>query len=108
MPIYTYKCKKCGNTFEKLQKMGSESNEICEFCNSETMRVFSPAGIIFKGSGFYTTDYKSGSSKANLNTNTAKEEKKEAPAAQESAKSSSPSESAPKPAADVKGEKVKS
>ncbi|MBN1299247.1 MAG: hypothetical protein JW997_06150, partial [Actinobacteria bacterium] len=100
-------CKKCGNTFEKLQKMGSASIEVCEICKSEAVRVFLPAGIIFKGSGFYTTDYKSGSSKANINTNTAKEEKKEAPAAQENAKSAAPAENAPKPAAGVKGEKVK-
>lgn len=77
MPIYTYKCKKCGKVFEKLQKMGTGVAENCEDCNSETMRVFSPAGIIFKGSGFYTTDYKSGSNRANLNTVTKQDNKKE-------------------------------
>jgi len=48
--------------------MNSNGSEVCDECGSEAVRVFSPAGIIFKGSGFYTTDYKSGSSKANLNT----------------------------------------
>ncbi len=78
MPIYSYKCKKCGRVFEKFQKAGSNSTEFCEECNSEAHRMFSPVGIIFKGSGFYSTDYKSGSNKANINTShPVKEEKKE-------------------------------
>ncbi len=63
MPIYTYKCKSCGEIFEKMKSMGSNGTEVCQICKSEAVRMFSPAGIIFKGSGFYTTDYKSNSSK---------------------------------------------
>lgn len=63
MPIYTYKCKNCGRVTEKFKSMNSNGSEKCEYCSSETSRVFSPAGIIFKGSGFYTTDYKSNSPK---------------------------------------------
>jgi putative FmdB family regulatory protein len=66
MPIYTYKCKKCGEVFDRFEKMSSNGSGKCDLCNSEAVRVFSPAGIIFKGSGFYTTDYKSGSNKANI------------------------------------------
>lgn len=69
MPIYTYKCTKCGEVFEKFHRMDSNGAENCQICNGETVRVFSPAGIIFKGSGFYTTDYKSGTNKANINSN---------------------------------------
>jgi len=64
MPIYTYKCNKCGETFDKLVKPGNGEAVQCRYCKSETRRVFSPVGIIFKGSGFYSTDYKSGNNKA--------------------------------------------
>jgi len=77
MPIYTYKCKSCGKIFEKFKNMSSNGKEYCEGCSSEALRVFTPAGIIFKGSGFYTTDYKSGSNKAHTSTPAQKDEKKE-------------------------------
>ena len=61
MPIYSYKCENCGEIFDKLGKAGGNGKVKCVKCNSDTQRVFSPVGIIFKGSGFYSTDYKSGS-----------------------------------------------
>ncbi len=77
MPTYTYKCNNCGKVFEKIKSMSANGSEYCEDCNSEAVRVFTPTGIIFKGSGFYTTDYKSGSSKANIKTDDVKKEDKE-------------------------------
>lgn len=77
MPIYTYKCTSCGKVFEKFKNMNSNGKEYCEDCSSEALRVFTPTGIIFKGSGFYTTDYKSGSNKASTIAPAQKEEKKE-------------------------------
>jgi putative FmdB family regulatory protein len=77
MPLYTYKCKNCGKVVEKFHKMSVNGAEKCEDCGSETLRVFLPTGIIFKGSGFYSTDYKSGTSKANLNSGSQDGEKKE-------------------------------
>ncbi|MBA7509197.1 hypothetical protein ES705_01142 [subsurface metagenome] len=68
MPIYSYKCENCGRIFDKFQKVGGDGNIKCIFCNSNTNRLFSPVGIIFKGSGFYTTDYKSRSGNFNNNT----------------------------------------
>ena len=68
MPVYSYKCEKCGKIFDRFQKVdeGNESNNMkCIYCNSKALRLFSSVGIIFKGSGFYTTDYKSSS--MNLN-----------------------------------------
>ena len=62
MPIYSYKCENCGKIFDKLQKAGGNGDVKCIYCNSDAHRLFSPVGIIFKGSGFYTTDYKSNSS----------------------------------------------
>jgi putative FmdB family regulatory protein len=61
MPIYSYKCGNCGEVFDKLVKAGGNGKVKCVECKSDTKRVFSPVGIIFKGSGFYSTDYKSGS-----------------------------------------------
>ena len=61
MPIYSYKCENCGEVFDKPGKAGGNGRVKCVECNSDAQRVFSPVGIIFKGSGFYSTDYKSGS-----------------------------------------------
>lgn len=77
MPLYTYKCKNCGKVVEKFHKMSANGAEKCEDCGSETLRVFLPTGIIFKGSGFYSTDYKSGTSKANLNSGASDVQKRE-------------------------------
>lgn len=81
MPIYSYKCENCGRIFDKFQKVGGDGNIKCIFCDSNTNRLFSPVGIIFKGSGFYTTDYKSRSGNFNNNntsvlTNKEKDSKK--------------------------------
>jgi len=54
---------KCGETFDKLVKPGGNGSVPCIHCQEDTKRVFSPVGIIFKGSGFYSTDYRPGSSK---------------------------------------------
>jgi len=64
MPIYSYKCTNCGKIFEKFEKADSGNKVFCSDCNSETLRIFSPVGIVFKGKGFYSTDYSSKSSKA--------------------------------------------
>jgi len=59
MPIYSYKCENCGEVDDKLVKAGGNGKVKCGKCKSDMQRVFSPVGIIFKGSGFYSTDYKS-------------------------------------------------
>jgi putative FmdB family regulatory protein len=59
MAIYVYKCKKCGKTFESFQRALEGKSVRCIYCGSEAQRVFSPAGIVLKGSGFYSTDYRS-------------------------------------------------
>ena len=76
MPIYSYRCDKCGKVFDKFQKVGCDDIVKCIYCDSNTSRLFSPVGIIFKGSGFYTTDYKS-SSKNLIGSSAAKEKEKE-------------------------------
>ncbi|MFC2089074.1 FmdB family zinc ribbon protein [Calditrichota bacterium] len=59
MPTYEYKCKKCGTRFEKFQNMTEEPIKKCPECNGTVHRLIGPgAGVIYKGSGFYSNDYK--------------------------------------------------
>lgn len=59
MPIYEYKCNKCGKVFEKLQEINADTFFTCPVCNEKAERIISTGvGLIFKGSGFYITDYK--------------------------------------------------
>ncbi len=56
MPTYDYECQSCGHHFEKRQKFSDEPGAECPCCQSASRRLFHPAPIIFKGSGFYVTD----------------------------------------------------
>ena len=65
MPLYEYRCRECGAISEHRHGFGESVGEACAACGGELVRHFSPAGIVFKGSGFYVTDSrKSGDSKA--------------------------------------------
>jgi putative FmdB family regulatory protein len=60
MPIYTYRCENCGVQFERHQSFNDEPLKRCPECSKNSLRkVLTPAGIIFKGSGWYATDHKS-------------------------------------------------
>ena len=62
MPTYDYECQKCGHAFEKFQSMTEERLKTCPECKGKVKRLIGTgAGIIFKGSGFYETDYRSDS-----------------------------------------------
>ena len=65
MPTYAYECESCGHGFEKFQNMSASSLRKCPECGERKLqRLIGPgAGIIFKGSGFYETDYRSDSYK---------------------------------------------
>ena len=56
MPIYEYECGNCCFRFEKRQGFHEEPAAVCPECSGRARRVFQPAPIIFKGSGFYITD----------------------------------------------------
>jgi len=59
MPTYEYQCQACGHTTEYFQSVKEPPRTVCPKCNGELKRlVSSGAGLIFKGSGFYETDYK--------------------------------------------------
>jgi putative FmdB family regulatory protein len=88
MPTYEYSCEKCGKNFDAYQSMRDQAYEICpkELCQQKrwgkgkVKRLLGTgAGLIFKGSGFYTTDYRSNSYKEGA--------KKEAPASSDGASS---------------------
>ncbi len=70
MPLYEYRCKKCGKHFEKIQKVSAPPLTTCEVCKGRLERLFSAPAIHFKGSGWYVTDYARKSS----STETAKSE----------------------------------
>jgi putative FmdB family regulatory protein len=59
MPTYEYECEKCGNRFEAFQRMTDPPLKSCPKCKGKVERLIGTgSGIIFKGSGFYATDYK--------------------------------------------------
>jgi putative FmdB family regulatory protein len=60
MPTYEYACSKCGHRFEQFQSMSDEPLKKCPKCKKSALKrlVGGGAGLIFKGSGFYVTDYK--------------------------------------------------
>ena len=57
MPIYEYKCKKCGHRFEKIQKFSDPHVKKCPECGGAIEQVISAPAVQFKGSGWYVTDY---------------------------------------------------
>ena len=60
MPIYIYRCENCGVQFERQQKFSDPPLTICPECEKNALRkVYQPVGIVFKGSGFYSTDHRS-------------------------------------------------
>ena len=60
MPIYGYRCRSCGHEFEVLQKMSDTSLKTCPKCSGQLAKIVYAAGIVYKGSGYYSTDYKNG------------------------------------------------
>jgi putative FmdB family regulatory protein len=60
MPVYIYQCESCGVRFDRYQKFTEQPLTWCPECGKKALRkVYSPVGIVFKGSGFYSTDHKS-------------------------------------------------
>ncbi len=60
MPVYTYRCEECGVQFERNQKFSDAPLTRCPECGKKSLRkVYTPVGIVFKGSGFYSTDHRS-------------------------------------------------
>jgi putative FmdB family regulatory protein len=61
VPTYQYVCTECGEPLEKVQKFSDDPLTVCPNCSGRLRKVFSPVGIVFKGSGFYRNDSRAGS-----------------------------------------------
>jgi putative FmdB family regulatory protein len=61
VPTYQYRCTNCGEDLEVVQKFSDDPLKVCPACQGSLRKVFSPVGIVFKGSGFYRTDSRNGS-----------------------------------------------
>ncbi len=78
MPTYEYKCPKCGHSYDSFQKMSDKALAKCPNCGTRGRRVISGgAGVVFKGSGFYETDYKQAGRKSEDEGSSTKPEKSE-------------------------------
>jgi putative FmdB family regulatory protein len=62
VPTYGYRCQTCGQEFDVWQRMSDEPKADCPACGGAGKRLFFPAGIVFKGGGFYKTDSRKSSS----------------------------------------------
>jgi len=99
VPTYQYTCTDCGEPVEAVQKFTDAALTVCAACGGRLRKVFSPVGIVFKGSGFYRTDSRNGSS-ATAPAAKDKEKASSDSSSSSSGESSSPSNgSADKPAA---------
>ena len=116
MPTYEYKCDACGHAFEKFQSMSSPTVKKCPVCGKLKVKrlLGTGAGLIFKGSGFYITDYRSESYKSGekgekpASTETKSDPKSETKSESKSSESggsgNSKPASEPKPSAPAKSE----
>ena len=64
MPTYSYQCTQCGDKFDIVQSFSDDALSTCDKCNGKLRKLFNSVGIVFKGSGFYRTDSRGGSSTA--------------------------------------------
>ena len=64
MPTYSYACTECSNRFDIVQSFTEDSLTVCPECSGKLRKLFNSVGIVFKGSGFYRTDSRGGSSTA--------------------------------------------
>src|SRR2546421_12525008 len=64
MPIYGYRCDECGHELEVFQSMSDAPLKTCPVCSGPLRKMLYPVGVQFKGSGFYTTDYRDGGSQS--------------------------------------------
>ena len=103
MPTYGYRCGSCGHQFEIVQRISDEPLTTCTQCQGKLSKMLYPVGISFKGSGFYTTDYKgSGNGSAGSSNNGAASGKEGSSESKPETKAESKSESKSESKPDVK------
>lgn len=74
MPLYDYRCTQCGKTLEVRHGFNESHSVPCPACNGALARVFNPAPIVFKGSGFYVNDSRKSSATSETKSETPKSE----------------------------------
>src|SRR5438309_5251687 len=79
MPTYQYACTECGERLEVVQKFSDEPLTVCPTCQGRLRKVFSPVGVVFKGSGFYKTDSRAKSSTGSSTTSATKSDGGDSP-----------------------------
>ncbi|MFD1520620.1 FmdB family zinc ribbon protein [Pseudonocardia yunnanensis] len=89
MPTYQYACTACDHRFDAVQSFSDPSLTDCPVCSGRLRKVFSSVGIVFKGSGFYRTDSRSGATVPETKTETKSESKSESNGSAASSSSSS-------------------
>jgi putative FmdB family regulatory protein len=62
LPTYQYRCTECGHAFEQFQSFTDDALTVCPVCSGRLRKVFNAVGVVFKGSGFYRNDSRSGAS----------------------------------------------
>lgn len=62
MPVYAYACKDCGHAFDIRQSFSEDALTVCPECGGDLRKKFNTVGVVFKGSGFYRNDSRSGGS----------------------------------------------
>jgi putative FmdB family regulatory protein len=101
MPTYEYRCTNCDEHLEVVQSFSDDALTKCPKCGGQLRKVFSPVGIVFKGSGFYKTDSRGGKS----GSHKPKEKEKETTAASSSSSSSSSDSSSTNSSSDTTAKK---
>ena len=98
MPLYDYRCRACSQVTEVRHGFREAHTAVCPACGGDLARVFSPTGIVFKGSGFYLTDSRK-ASEAAKSSSTGKPSEPAKPAETATTSESAPSTPAAAPAA---------
>ncbi len=97
MPTYAYRCTACGHAFDAQQSFTDPSLTECPVCGSTLRKVFSPVGVVFKGSGFYRTDSRADSVRRGSSRTSTQREKESAPSGDASVTPAAASAAGPTP-----------
>ncbi|MBA0048932.1 FmdB family zinc ribbon protein [Mycobacteroides sp. LB1] len=89
MPTYSYACTDCGDKFDIVQAFTDNALTVCQKCSGTLRKLFNSVGIVFKGSGFYRTDSRSGSVDAAAKSDSGAKTESKTSSAETSASSSS-------------------
>ncbi|MFA4082966.1 MULTISPECIES: FmdB family zinc ribbon protein [Mycobacteriaceae] len=89
MPTYSYACADCGDKFDIVQAFTDDALTVCQKCSGKLRKLFNSVGIVFKGSGFYRTDSRSGSVDAAAKSDSGAKSESKSSSSETSASSSS-------------------